>query len=120
MRWRCRGRTWPRPSSWTFACQARLTAQRLGTDVGRVTFPPDLAQLRNQELKALLYDLDRSPNTVLRSAADDWSDLSDRMNFIADLFRAWQQEPRLFLAPFTPAQTRTIRAGGLPPADPPL
>jgi len=106
-----------------FETTRRLTAQQLGANVGRglqYAFPPNLAQLQNQELKALLYDLDRSPNTVLGSAADDWSDLSDRMNFIADLFRAWQQTPRLFLPPFTPTQTQTIRAGQLPHGGPPL
>lgn len=72
------------------------------------------------ELKALLYDIDRTPNTVVGSAARDWSDLADRMNFLADLFRSWQQESRLFLEPFTGEQAAAIRACRMPVGGPPL
>ncbi|GAA0331869.1 hypothetical protein NE235_20455 [Actinoallomurus spadix] len=102
----------------------RLIVQRLGADVGRATpvgvFPPDLAQLSSIELKALLYDLDRTPNAVLGSAADDWAELGNRMNFVADLFRVWQQTADLFQPPFSRDQAEAIRAGSLPPPAPPL
>ncbi|WP_433179679.1 hypothetical protein [Actinoallomurus sp. CA-150999] len=102
----------------------RLTIQHLGADLGRATlaatFPPGLTHLSNIELKALLYDIDRTPNTVLGSAADDWVELGDRMNFIADLFRSWQQDQSLFQQPFTPHQATAIRAGTLPTPIPPL
>lgn len=101
-----------------------LTQFSLGGDVrctpSHDVFPPDLKRLHNLELKALMYDLDRTPNTVLGSAADDWSDLADRMNFIVDLFRAWQQEPSLSLPPFTSSQLKSIRAGHIPVCGPPL
>jgi hypothetical protein len=107
-----------------FERTGQLTTQSLGADIGRGrdagVFPPELARLHDLELKALLYDLDRTPNTVLGSAADDWSDLADRMNFVADLFRAWQQDPRLFLPPFTQEQIDSIRASRRPTSGPPL
>lgn len=108
-----------------FEYTGQLIVQSLGADVRRrrstaAAFPPDLTNLHNVELKALLYDIDRTPNSLLGSAADDWSDLGDRMNFVADLFRAWQQDPRLYLSPFTRAQIDTIRAGKIPIDGPPL
>ncbi|MCO5969448.1 hypothetical protein [Actinoallomurus soli] len=102
----------------------RLIVQRLGADVGRAApagvFPPDLAHLSNIELKALLYDIDRTPNAVLGSAADDWAELGNRMNFVADLFRVWQQTQDLFQPPFSRDQAEAIRAGSLPAPTPPL
>lgn len=107
-----------------FEHTGELTRQSLGADVRRAqngdVFPPDLTRLHNLELKALLYDLDRHPNTLLGSAAHDWSDLADRMNFVADLFRVWQQDSRLYLPPFTPEQIDNTRAGRIPASGPPL
>lgn len=125
--WTRPGRRWPRASSWTSACPTP-TSRRPGSRPPRPSAPtspaprspPELSRLRDVELKALLYDLDRTPNTVLGSAAGDWSDLADRMNFVADLFRAWQREPRLLLAPFTPGQEADVRAGRVPAHGPPL
>ncbi|MFJ8043719.1 hypothetical protein ACIRBX_24785 [Kitasatospora sp. NPDC096147] len=104
-----------------FATTRALVSQRIGSDVKGSTssapFPSALARLRNTDLKALLYDIDRTPNTLAGSAAADWVQLGDRMNFVADLFRARQQEQLLFRAPFTPEQTEAIRRGEIP-ADP--
>ena len=46
--------------------------------------------------------------------ANDWADLRERMHYIFHLFRAYHQNPILFDAPFTAAQTHEIRAGRLP------
>jgi hypothetical protein len=51
---------------------------------------------------------------VRGSGADNWSDLNDRMHFIADLFRAYQEWPQLFDPAFTPAQVLEIKAGRKP------
>jgi hypothetical protein len=48
------------------------------------------------------------------SGADNWSDLNDRMHFIADLFRAYQEWPQLFDPAFTPVQVIEIKAGRKP------
>ncbi|MFJ1754815.1 hypothetical protein [Kitasatospora sp. NPDC088134] len=102
-----------------FATTGRLVPQRIGSDVrgvgpSRSPFPAPLTRLRNVELKALLYDIDRTPNTLAGSAAGDWVLLADRMNFVADLFRARQQEQLLLRAPFTPEQAAAIRRGTVP------
>lgn len=45
---------------------------------------------------------------------------ADRMNFVADLFRVWQQDSRLYLPPFTPEQIDSIRGGRTPAGEVPL
>jgi hypothetical protein len=90
----------------------------LGEDVparpGRPMFPAPLRAPRHPELLALLRRLDRTWGTTAGSGAGDWADLGDRMHYIADLFRARQQEPGLHAPPFTAAQCRAIRAGHVP------
>lgn len=77
-------------------------------------FPSELTQLQSIELKALLYDLDRTPNTLENSRPDTWARLGDRMNFLVDLFRAMQQKKELYLQPFTDVQIADIRRGEMP------
>lgn len=90
----------------------------LGTDVpalsGGAMFPADLEVLDSAELRALLRVLDRTPDTTDGSAAADWADLGDRMNYIVDLFRSRQQDLRLQGPPFTGSQLAALRAGALP------
>lgn len=74
-------------------------------------FPPDLRTIENPELKALLGQLDKSPNSLQGTAAKDWSHLDQRMNYIIDLFRSRQSDPHLFDQPFG-------RAGRYPVATP--
>ncbi|UCG26336.1 MAG: hypothetical protein JSW55_10260, partial [Chloroflexota bacterium] len=91
---------------------------RLGSDVKpskrHETFPPDLQEIESERVKELLGRYDRSGDTLHRSRADDWSDLDDRMNFIVDLFRSYQQEPAHFEPPFTPEQMAAIDEGRIP------
>ncbi|MFF9340257.1 MULTISPECIES: hypothetical protein [unclassified Streptomyces] len=105
-----------------FSVTRRLVSQRIGSDIGKARggarFPAALTHLQNIELKALLYDIDRTPNTLLGSAADNWVNLGDRMNFVADLFRARQQEGRLFQPPFTAQQVAVIKGGRIPDNSP--
>jgi hypothetical protein len=76
----------------------------LGRDItpaGDTHFPPHLQRFDNQSayfrarLERVLA-LDRTPDTLEGSAATDWTRLSDRMNFIIDLFRSRQQTPAIF------------------------
>jgi hypothetical protein len=86
---------------------------RLGRDVP-AEFPEMLRQLTSPELQALLARIDPTANSVRESGTDDWSDLNDRMHFIADLFRVYQEGPQLFHPSFTPEQVQAIKAGRKP------
>ncbi|HVE87901.1 MAG TPA: hypothetical protein VND93_33815, partial [Myxococcales bacterium] len=82
---------------------------KLGQDVPR-GFPADLKTIDNPDLKALLAKVDRTPDTTRGSAAGDWSNVGDRMNFVTDLFRAYSQDPNLFKPPF-PGRTGSYSKG---------
>lgn len=83
-------------------------AMKVSADVptrGPSPFPETLRTIEDPELEALLcgpHGWDRTPDTTAGSAAADWTQLSDRMNFIVDLFRSRQADPNLF-APPTPS-----------------
>jgi hypothetical protein len=108
-----------------------ITARLLGFSIGHesmrvsanvapdhgVVFPATLATIEDRDLAALLDGpggLDRTPDSLAGSAAHDWTDLSDRMNFICDLFRSRQLDPELFEPPYTEAQQAAIAAGRVP------
>jgi hypothetical protein len=90
----------------------------LGRDVpmtrdGRM-FPPPLMQIEHPELRAVLEEVDRTPDTTAGSAADDWAALADRMNFIVDLFRSRQRDASLRRAPFRADQVAAMELGVRP------
>jgi hypothetical protein len=87
---------------------------RLGQDL-TAGFPEILRQLSDPELRGLLEQLDPTPDSTVGSGALDWADLPDRLHFIIDLFRCYQESAELFTAPFTPEQTAELKAGRLPP-----
>ena len=91
---------------------------RLGRDVKpsdrQKTFPPELVVIESERARQLLKRYDRSGDTLHRSRADDWSDLDDRMNFIVDLFRSYQQEAALFEPPFDSEQMADLDGGRIP------
>jgi hypothetical protein len=89
---------------------------RLGEDLG-VGFPPSLRTISLAELLDLLERIDPTRDDPRDSGAVDWADLDDRIHFIADLFRCFEESPELFEAPFTPAQLEELKAGRRP-ADP--
>lgn len=76
---------------------------KLGEDVpplGRAgMFPEALARVDLPALARLLEAFDRTPDTVEGSAARDWAALDDRMNYLVDLFRTRQRDPRLWASP---------------------
>lgn len=90
---------------------------RLGRDVPG-EFPPDLRAIADAGLAALLRSVDPTGNSTAGSAAIDWSDFGERIHYIADLFRAFQDDDALFDPPFTDAQVAEIRAGRIPAQGP--
>jgi hypothetical protein len=86
---------------------------RLGDDLP-AGFPASLQQIVNHELKALLERLDPTADSTVGSGARDWADLPDRIHFIIDLFRCYQENRDLLEPPFTPEQTQALKAGKLP------
>jgi hypothetical protein len=86
---------------------------RLGRDL-TTTFPPVLQQITHPKLREFLARTDATPNDLGESGAADWADFNERMHFITDFFRAYQEQPRLFEAPFTPEQVAALTSGKLP------
>jgi hypothetical protein len=77
-------------------------------------FPHDLQAPVEPELVALLARLEPAEGTVDDCGARDWSELGQRMHYIAHLFRAFHATRRLSDAPFTAAQVERILAGAIP------
>ncbi|MBP2335678.1 hypothetical protein JOF41_001856 [Saccharothrix coeruleofusca] len=77
-------------------------------------FPPLLDRLSHPELLALLRVVDPTPDSLLDTAARDWSDLPDRMHYIADMFRCHAQRADLLDPPFTGEQVEAITSGRRP------
>jgi len=68
---------------------------RLGDDL-RGGIGERLRQIDNPDTRALLTDVDLTPDSLHGSGTKDWTVLAQRMHFIADLFRSRQDRPRLF------------------------
>ena len=86
---------------------------RLGRDL-KAAYPATLARIDDAELAALLATVDQTPDSVAESGAGDWGDLGERLHFIADMFRCYQEAPLLLAAPFTPEQVAALVAGQAP------
>ncbi|MGH3942103.1 MAG: hypothetical protein ACRDTG_26470, partial [Pseudonocardiaceae bacterium] len=86
----------------------------LGVDL-RAEFPETLATLTNAELLALLTLVDPTPDSMLDTSARDWSILPERLHFIADMFRCFQEQSDLLTPPFTAEQEMAIKNGHKPP-----
>lgn len=80
-------------------------------------YPDTLQKLELPELKALLGAIDPNPDSPLGSGAIDWADLPERIHYIVELFRCYQENPALHAAPFTREQAARIKAGRLPAGD---
>jgi hypothetical protein len=78
---------------------------RLGRDIQQ-PFPIELLKPRSQALIDLIAIVDPNPDDARGSGAMDWADFPQRMHFIAEVFRAWQQDESLFASPdLLPAQS---------------
>ena len=86
---------------------------RLGRDL-RTPYPATLQQIDSRELQALLDEVDPTPNSTTATGAVDWGDLGQRLHFIADMFRCFQENPLLLKQPFEMEQVGAIKAGMLP------
>jgi hypothetical protein len=84
---------------------------RLGHGIPRPTngspYPPALATLDDRDLSTLFGEYDRSGGTPDACAARNWTQFSDRMKFIVNLFRAGQQDRNLY-RPLPVADLRTL------------
>ena len=85
----------------------------LGRDL-KAQFAPPLENITNPDLQSLLARLDPTPNSLKDTGASDWANLPERLHFIIDLFRSYQETPDLLEPPFTPDQCAALRAGRLP------
>jgi hypothetical protein len=86
---------------------------RLGQDVPG-EFPESLRQIALPELLALLAQIDPTPDSTHDSGTVDWSQLAQRLHFIVDMFRCYQETSDLFDPPFTAEQITFLKAGRLP------
>jgi hypothetical protein len=86
---------------------------KLGEDL-KQKFPKRLEHISTPTLKELLNKIDPSPDSLKESGAKDWGDLSDRIHFIADLFRAYFEHTQLYNQPFTDEQVIVLKEGRRP------
>ena len=86
---------------------------RLGQDL-TAGYPEVLRELSNAELRALLRQIDPTPDSVRDSGAVDWADLPERMHFIGELFRCYHASQVLFDPPFSAEQVVALKAGRVP------
>jgi len=73
---------------------------QLGRDLTR-PFPEALQNLTNPDLLALVEKFCPAVNSEAGSGVRDWADFNQRMRFIAELFRAYWDDERLFTSPST-------------------
>jgi hypothetical protein len=85
----------------------------LGQDLS-APFPADLKTLTDPDLTTLLKQIDPTPDSVVKSGATDWANLSERMHYIADLFRCFHESKEIFDAAFATEQIEAIKQGKLP------
>lgn len=86
---------------------------QLGEDL-QMGFPGTLAHLVNADLLALLALVDPTPDSVAETSARDWSVLPERLHFIVDMFRCFQERSDLLGPPFTPEQAAVLKDGHRP------
>ena len=82
---------------------------------GVVRYPEELLSIEDPRCRELVRAYEARMDTLSGSAAGNWSSLLDRMSFIVDLFRSYQQSKRLFEPPFLESQAQLIQAGQMPP-----
>jgi hypothetical protein len=85
----------------------------LGDDL-TAGFPEVLRQLVDPDLRSLFAQIAPTPDSVEGSGARDWANLPDRLHFIADLFRCYQESHALYDAPFSPQQVAALKSGRIP------
>lgn len=81
---------------------------QLGDDLTH-SFPVALQHLTNADLIALLKQIDPTPDSLKESGAVDWAHLPDRLHFIADLFRCFQETSALLEQPVESGTASSMR-----------
>ncbi len=76
-----------------------------------------LSSIDQVELMELLDRLRIASKNSDGAGCTDWSDLSQRIHYIAYLFRCYHANHELFMAPFFETQVEVIKAGGIPTGD---
>lgn len=76
--------------------------------VGSDTYPPTLATIELPELQEFLSVWDRTPNSPQGSAATDWCEIGDRLNYIVDLFRCHHHNPEVWEMPYGAGEQKRI------------
>jgi hypothetical protein len=72
------------------------TCLELGTDL-QMIYPTSLVTIADSELIVLLNRIDPTKDNLRDTGAVDWSNLSERLHYIADLFRCCHENQSLFL-----------------------
>ncbi len=85
----------------------------LGQDVPG-EFPESLRHISFADLQTLLTQIDPTPDSPHGSGTVDWSQLNQRLHFIVDMFRCYQETADLFDPPFTAEQITFLKSGRLP------
>ncbi|MEZ4925718.1 MAG: hypothetical protein R3A50_05545 [Saprospiraceae bacterium] len=76
----------------------------------KAPFPENLKVIQHKDLNNLLTIIDPSPNSTAMSGALDWTNLKERVHFITDFFRCYQETADLFQAPFGKVEMQRLFA----------
>ena len=85
----------------------------LGTNLADA-FPQALVEPADRDLVRFLARFEPVPPALDDCGAHDWSELRERMHYIAHLFRAFHEDGELTRAPFTPEQVASFGRGVVP------
>lgn len=85
----------------------------LGDDL-LLQYPAHLNELSNPVLLDFLKQVRPSPGTIDGAGCTDWSNLRQRIHYIANLFRAYQESADLFNSPFSDEQVTLIKRDEIP------
>jgi hypothetical protein len=85
----------------------------LGTNLTDA-YPHVLAEPADPDLVELLAQFEPEPPALDDCGARDWSELRQRMHYIAHMFRVFHLDERLADPPFTAAQVTSFAAGDVP------
>ena len=77
-------------------------------------FPENLKTIKNTNVVEMLQRLRPTPDTIDGAGCKDWSELKERIHFIANLFRCYHETKDLFDDAFTADQLVVIESGGIP------
>jgi hypothetical protein len=74
----------------------------------------DAVRAIEEAAEALMGKLGFGESFALGTGADDWTQLSQRMRYILEMFRSRQQDRRMLQPVFTAAQVTAMKAGQIP------